>query len=486
MLRRQLWVLIGAGLVMSAIIAGTTVWAFVQFSALRDDGRISTEMNDGLNDLQYLATEYLATRTPRTLKQWDSRHARLSKFLETTTIADDQVRRMLPEIRNRFHTLGSVFAKLISADRADLTPERAAAAERAIVTRLLNQILALSTLKKQIAEIYRRREDRLLEYVPPALSGIFLFGLVAMIAVYARVMRRTSKDMRTLSDAIMALGSGDIDEPVAVPARTAFAPQFEALEQSRKRVAEATHQMQQERADLDHFVYVASHDFKAPLRGIDNLATWIDEDSGPQLNGEAREHLDMLRRRVKRLETLLEDLLTYSRAGRIKVPLENVDVGRLLRDIVSDLNPRPGMRVEIGADMPVLYSPKAPLEHIFYNLIGNAVKHHDRDKGTIVVTASSIRDGYRFRVSDDGPGIPARFRDRIFEMFQTLKPRDEVEGSGMGLAIAKRLVQSYDGEITVSGGDGRGAAFEFTWFPTGKEKDADVSEKDQNCFPAPR
>jgi signal transduction histidine kinase len=177
---------------------------------------------------------------------------------------------------------------------------------------------------------------------------------------------------------------------------------------------------------------------------------------------EAREKIDLLRKRVTRLETLLEDILRYSRAGRMVDSPEKVDTGELVRQIAEPLAADGSFRIDIAAAMPVLIAARTPLEQVFSNLLVNAVKHHDRGKGNIAVT---VRDGgayWEFAVSDDGPGIPAEFHDRVFQMFQTLKSRDRTEGSGLGMSIVKKLVEWQGGRVWIVS-DGRGAAVHFLW-----------------------
>lgn len=470
MMKRQVRAIALAGVATIIVIAITISWALFEYAALKDESILAKELNSGLNDLQYLTTDYLATRTPRALKQWQARHQRLSDFIETTRIRDNDVILLMPEIATRHKNLGSLLRRLIRIESSALAPDRAIAAQRAAISRLLNQVLALSTLQARVSEIYEVRESKFLTRAPIIIAAILLFGFSIMVFLYARVLRRISLGVELLSDAVVQLGTGEFETPIESPGDEDIGIVFSALEQARLRLADTTLQMEQERADLDHFVYVASHDFKAPLKGIDNLAVWVEEDAGDVLNDEAKERLKMLRKRVKRLETLLEDLLAYSRAGRQNVAIETVDVSEMIQTVVDDLNFGASITVNFVGDSPIIPSPKAPLEHVFTNLIANAAKHHDRDQGRIEVSAEINGNGYRFRVCDDGPGIPERFREKIFEMFQTLKPRDVVEGSGMGLAIAKRLVQSYNGAITVVGNEGRGTCFEFTWYPNGEQK----------------
>ena len=106
---------------------------------------------------------------------------------------------------------------------------------------------------------------------------------------------------------------------------------------------------------------------------------------------------------------------------------------------------------------------RMPLQQIFLNLIGNAIKHHHRKDGLIEVTVEKTETHYLFAVKDDGPGIPAEYQEQIFQLFQTLKPRDQVEGSGMGLAMARKYIEACGGKLTVESSVGKGSTFRFTW-----------------------
>jgi PAS domain S-box-containing protein len=232
---------------------------------------------------------------------------------------------------------------------------------------------------------------------------------------------------------------------------------------SEQMLARYTADLERSNRELDEFAYVASHDLRSPLEGIVSLAAWIEEDSGDLLPEGSRRHLGQIQQRVHRLQTLLDDLLQYSRAGRREVGLETVAMDGLVRDVVSLLNPPPGIQVEVGENMPVLETFRTPLQQVLQNLIGNAIKHHDRPECLIRVTAEEAGPWWSFTVADDGPGIDPAFHDRIFMMFETLRPRDHVEGSGMGLAIIRKLVETYGGHITLESDLGKGSRFTFTW-----------------------
>jgi signal transduction histidine kinase len=124
---------------------------------------------------------------------------------------------------------------------------------------------------------------------------------------------------------------------------------------------------------------------------------------------------------------------------------------------------REGFAVRVPAAEVALRAPKTPLVHVVRNLVDNALKHHDRDHGVVAIEVEETREAIRVTVADDGPGIPAEFRERVFQPFTTLRPRDRVEGSGMGLAIVKKLIESHGGRIEIEGGDGRGTRMTFWW-----------------------
>jgi len=253
---------------------------------------------------------------------------------------------------------------------------------------------------------------------------------------------------RTAAEASLARSIAELDDRIAAQARLT------------RLIAD----LERSNDELDNFAYGASHDLKAPLRGIRNLTDWITADVKDTASEETLENLMMLHNRVERLDLLLDSLLEYSRIGRTGGAPENVDSAKMVADIAEYIAPRPGFTIACRGELPAIHTHKASLEQVLRNLIGNGLKHHDRDTGTVSVSARDIGDKVEFRVEDDGPGVPKVFHDRIFQMFQTLKSRDEMEGSGMGLAIVKKSVEVHAGKISVeSAPPSRGTAFVFTW-----------------------
>ncbi len=223
------------------------------------------------------------------------------------------------------------------------------------------------------------------------------------------------------------------------------------------------HELERSNNDLNEFAYVASHDLKAPLRGIMQLANWIEEDIKDTIDDQTKQYLKLMRNRTSRLEQLLTDLLAYSRVGRKHGDIKVIELDEWVNDLFRLLNPPANFQLKLDSNVSSISTLATPLEQIIRNLINNAIKHHDKDEGTIHVQIQQHDDGYEFAVSDNGPGIDPDQHERVFGIFQTLKPRDEIEGSGMGLAIIKKLLDNYQCKITVESDGTNGTTMRFNW-----------------------
>jgi light-regulated signal transduction histidine kinase (bacteriophytochrome) len=257
--------------------------------------------------------------------------------------------------------------------------------------------------------------------------------------------------------------SGKFDTLLNDTARDELGQLSRSLNRMSRMLDEYISELERKNQELDRFSYVVSHDLKAPLRGIENISRWIEEDFGDELPEKMLEYTELIRNRIRRMEGLIDGLLALSRIGRQKQPAERVDVGQMLTEVVELLSPGAGMRVLIPARLPVVYTEKLPLQQVLTNLISNAVKYHHRPDGEIRVGFRELDYAYEFSVTDDGPGIDPQYHEKIFIIFQTLRPKDAFESSGVGLAIVKKILDDRKCSIRVVSNVGKGASFLFTW-----------------------
>ncbi len=248
-----------------------------------------------------------------------------------------------------------------------------------------------------------------------------------------------------------------------VEARTAeLTVANEALRASEERLREKSEHLQQANEELQQFLYVVAHDLKGPLRAVSHLSTVLEEELDERLIDPAdRRHLGLLRGRVQRMHGLIDGLLAYSRAGR-GARAERVDVRELVQAIIESY-PIPDGFVVVCGDLPVLHTDGLHLRQVLANLLTNAIEHHHRREGQVCITALEHGDHFEFSVADDGPGIPVEYRERVFEMFQTLRARDHDERTGIGLALVRKLVEGVGGRVRIDSGDEGGCDFRFTW-----------------------
>ncbi|WP_192821169.1 ATP-binding protein [Rufibacter sp. LB8] len=214
--------------------------------------------------------------------------------------------------------------------------------------------------------------------------------------------------------------------------------------------------------ELDQFAYVVSHDLKAPLRAINNLAEWIAEDMESK-EPDVLQNLTMLRGRVQRMENLINGILDYSRVGRKEILQTQFSVQELLQETLENLAPPASFTFQLPDALPTITGERTLLYQVFANLFSNAIKYHHKESGTVTVHVQEKEDYYQFAVQDDGPGIPKEYHEKVFGMFQTMEARDVKESTGVGLAIVKKIVEEKGGTIWIESDRGLGTTFLFTW-----------------------
>jgi light-regulated signal transduction histidine kinase (bacteriophytochrome) len=214
--------------------------------------------------------------------------------------------------------------------------------------------------------------------------------------------------------------------------------------------------------ELKDFAYIVSHDLKAPLRGIASLATWLLRDYSDRLDADGKEMLQLMDGRVRRMGELIDGVLQYSRVGRVRDEKTAVDLNQIVADVIDAIAPPAEINILIDAKLPIVFVEKTRIQQVFQNLISNAVKYMGKPTGTIQIGYTVETGFWQFFVADTGVGIEERHFEKVFQIFQTLVPRDQSESTGVGLAIVKKIVELHGGRVWVTSQINHGSTFFFT------------------------
>lgn len=279
---------------------------------------------------------------------------------------------------------------------------------------------------------------------------ICLFGLVFILAptltASSLILKRQIADrMATLSETVEKIAAGEIETKVDTRGYDEISTIAHALENFKRSARE----LLRSNSDLERFAYVASHDLRSPIQAIHNLASWTLEDANDSLPKDAKENLELILVRTERMRQLTSDLLLYAKLHATDSNVASFNCQALVEETIELVCSDERFSFDMDIRTETVIAPVAPLRMILGNLIGNAIKHHDQPTGHISIYFDVTENLLTISVEDDGPGIPTAFHDEIFEPFKRLQSQDEVAGSGMGLAIITRLVQTFEGSIEV-------------------------------------
>lgn len=343
---------------------------------------------------------------------------------------------------------------------------------RVLYTRIKQSELALLAQRSALQEVFAKATP-IVVLVSAVLAIVIVVWLVMKIMqeladnhrlqaelaqVNAEVSHRIAQ-IRALAEQIV---QGDYTVRITDTAEDNLGGLAASLNRMTQTLDASFSALEKRNRELDQFAYVASHDLKAPLRGVTTIVKWIEDELAAELSPQLRTYLDQMKGRLSRLEDLINGLLAYARVGRTAQTREVVDVRQLLHE-VGDLVVPPDFQLQIGPGMPTFDTDRLGLQQVFTNLLSNAVKYHQRGAGHLDVTCRDAGDFYEFRVQDDGPGIAPEYHQKIFLLFQTLRDRNTAESTGIGLSIVQKIISEQQGTIRVESAVGQGAGFIFTW-----------------------
>jgi signal transduction histidine kinase len=289
--------------------------------------------------------------------------------------------------------------------------------------------------------------------------------LIAGVTVTIPMVRSFVQPLKMLELATSQVASGDLTIQVPVSQLDEVGQLADTFNGMVSNLRDTREQLAKINQELTSFAYMVSHDLKAPLRGINTLSEWLEEDLGENLAHEQKEQMRLLRERVQRMDALINGLLDYSRIGRVRSPELTIDVNNELKNVIDSISTPEEIQIKVISKMPRLKTIGIHLTQVFQNLISNAVIHHPGPKGNIEISGSEVGNYWEFAIRDDGMGIEPQYQETIFEMFHTLQTNTDIESTGIGLALVRKIVDEHGGSVWVEsdGIPGQGSTFHFTW-----------------------
>ena len=304
------------------------------------------------------------------------------------------------------------------------------------------------------------------------ISSALLVMVVIMAVAIAHSVAGPIKELTKISSIITegnlsSRASINTNDEIGELARS-FNQMTDSLVEAKARVEEQKKLLEKANKELDSFVYTASHDLRAPLRGIASFAGFLDEDYKDKLDKEGQDHLKEIRDGTKRMNELIEDLLKLSRISRIKNPYEDVDISELINSVIKRIEfdvKEKKVDLKIQDKLPVVKCDRIKIAEVFLNLVNNAIKFSSKNnkKSPKVEVGYMEEDKFhKFYVKDNGIGIDPKHHQQVFDIFKRLHTADEYEGTGAGLSIVKKVIDDHGGNIWIESELGKGATFYFT------------------------
>ncbi len=275
---------------------------------------------------------------------------------------------------------------------------------------------------------------------------------------------RIEHDFPIIGHRIMLLNARQLQSEDGRPLMTLLAIEdITGRKQIEERQAELLQEVENVNQKLNDFAYIVSHELKAPLRGIHTLVEWISTDYTDKLDEKGKEQMNLLSDQVVRMHNLIDGILHYSRVEHIREEQTRVDLNKVVQGVIEMLKPPENVVIEVENELPTVLCEQTRIMQVFQNLLSNAVRHMDKPQGQIKIGCVEEDRFLKFSVADNGSGIEEKDFKKIFKIFQTLPAHDKSEGTGIGLSLVKKIVETYGGRVWVESELTSGSTFFFTF-----------------------
>jgi signal transduction histidine kinase len=476
---------------MALVMGAGLLVSYRSVSRSADMQRTATRINDGLGDLNELAVTYGSENADRSRAQFIVRHDELTGVIASATFNDAVERGHLDNIASDVAQTKSLFFRLVDTSEGG-GPSGGAIklqAEQLLTNQLLIRTRSARTDAVILSELISQDAIDAQRRVYAIITAFVLLVATTLFTLLVTLVGRITGSLAALRSGTAAVGGGDLEYRIGVlppdelgqlgESFDRMTGQLQSVTVSKDLLEQETHarrrteldlirrtnELSRSNAELEQFAYVASHDLQEPLRMVASYTQLLKQRYEGRLDADADDFIGYAVEGATRMQSLIEDLLEYSRISTRGKDPEPLDAEGALEDAVRNLK---ATIEETGAivthdPLPTVMVDPTQMTQLLQNLIGNAVKfRREGDTPRVDVSARRDDDEWRFAVRDNGIGIDPQYFDRVFTVFQRLHARQEYDGSGIGLSICKRIVQRHGGRIWIESQPGTGSTFFFT------------------------
>lgn len=483
--------------VATAVVVGVTLLSsYVHVKRALSQGRAVSEIAKGVFELSILTNDYLLHRERRAEEQWRTRHSSLREELSAIALEKPDEQSVLRRMRLAHSDMKPLFSELAatgpSGTKTHQSPEGSFPGSTDLETRMAAQLLVKAQAMVEdaswLAEMAARRAAQAQRQASVAVAMVVFVtaGIVGLTSFL--VSRSVVRPVARLHEGTEIIGAGNLDHKVGTAvkdeigqlsrafdrmteklkstttSRDRLAEEVKRREEVEKQLRETMTELERSNRDLEQFAYVASHDLQQPLRLVTSYVELLARRYKGKLDTDADEFISFALDSANRMQRLIRDLLAYARVEMVGKPLVETSCNEALNTALMNLRPLvEETSAEVTHDpLPTVTGDELQLVQLFQNLVGNAVKFHGPLPPKVHVSAERRNGEWLLSVRDNGIGMDPKHAERIFLVFQRLHTPGEYQGTGIGLAICKKIVEHHGGSIWVESELGEGSTFYFT------------------------
>lgn len=476
---------------MAFIVSLTLAFSHVEMTGVQETGDGVRRIRNSMTEINALVNTYVLYHEERPKQQLLAEHDKLMRLISEIRVRDPEQRELLTFLRADSEFMKETFLRLVSvhdnarSSGSELSSEGEERLLGQLLVRYRSMDSAASQLRRLVDDGMRKTHAWTTTLVFIVIAGTTIPLMVGLFLM----MRSTSASLAVLRRGTEIVGSGDLGHRVSIPGKDELAElarSFDEMTDKLQKVTVSKDKLQKEieerkraeaereklianleaaNRELEAFTYSVSHDLRAPLRAIDGFSGMLLNDIAGSLDPESKRKFNVISANARKMGQLIDDLLVLSRTQRATLSMSAVDMNLLVHDVWEELwagDPDRKIELRVG-DLPQAGRDRMLLRQALSNILGNAVKFtRNKDAARIEISGSKSGDFNTYCVRDNGVGFDMRYYDKLFEVFRRLHSEKEYEGTGVGLAIVKKIIERHGGSIFAEGKPGEGAAFYFT------------------------